>query len=177
MGRFLQSDPIRFAAGDLNVYRYVSNTVPNGTDPLGLDGFINQTAAARAAIKANNPASIAANSETCGMICKTDCDEYYYTTTWGTLSGCDPSAAPCNGEDKEIAYWHTHGNYSDQYGNPTTSQNDFFDSEHFSKPSSQGPGDTGYANQHDLDGYLGTPSNQFWQYDHNGNQIIHRGHL
>ena len=37
LGRFLQTDPIRFQAGDVNIYRYVSNNPVNWTDPLGLD--------------------------------------------------------------------------------------------------------------------------------------------
>lgn len=35
-GRFLQEDPIHFAAGDLNLYRYVANNPVNLTDPSGL---------------------------------------------------------------------------------------------------------------------------------------------
>jgi RHS repeat-associated protein len=35
-GRFLSQDPIGFAAGDMNLYRYVSNSTPNFTDPTGL---------------------------------------------------------------------------------------------------------------------------------------------
>ena len=34
-GRFLQEDPIGFAAGDLNIYRYVGNNPLNWTDPSG----------------------------------------------------------------------------------------------------------------------------------------------
>ena len=34
---FLQSDPIRFAAGDVNIYRYVGNRVLAFVDPLGLE--------------------------------------------------------------------------------------------------------------------------------------------
>ena len=40
IGRFLQTDPIRFAAGDVNIYRYVSNNPINMVDPWGLDGEI-----------------------------------------------------------------------------------------------------------------------------------------
>ena len=36
LGRFLQTDPIRFAAGDVNLYRYVANNPINLWDPLGL---------------------------------------------------------------------------------------------------------------------------------------------
>ena len=35
LGRFLQTDPIRFSAGDVNLYRYVGNNPINWTDPLG----------------------------------------------------------------------------------------------------------------------------------------------
>jgi RHS repeat-associated protein len=37
LGRFLQTDPIRFHAGDVNLYRYVSNDPVNWVDALGLD--------------------------------------------------------------------------------------------------------------------------------------------
>jgi RHS repeat-associated protein len=36
LGRFLQTDPIGLGAGDVNLYRYVQNGVPQGVDPLGL---------------------------------------------------------------------------------------------------------------------------------------------
>ena len=36
LGRFIQTDPIRFTAGDVNFYRYVANNPVNLTDPLGL---------------------------------------------------------------------------------------------------------------------------------------------
>jgi len=35
-GRFLQEDPIRYNAGDMNLYRYVQNSPINFSDPLGL---------------------------------------------------------------------------------------------------------------------------------------------
>jgi RHS repeat-associated protein len=37
LGRFVCEDPIGFAAGDANPFRYVGNSWPNGTDPTGLD--------------------------------------------------------------------------------------------------------------------------------------------
>lgn len=36
LGRFLQTDPIRFDAQDWNIYRYCGNSPLNGIDPLGL---------------------------------------------------------------------------------------------------------------------------------------------
>src|SRR5690349_1648584 len=33
--RFISEDPLRFAAGDTNLYRYVGNSPANGTDPSG----------------------------------------------------------------------------------------------------------------------------------------------
>jgi RHS repeat-associated protein len=36
LGRFLQTDPIRIGGKDVNLYRYVQNSVANQTDPLGL---------------------------------------------------------------------------------------------------------------------------------------------
>jgi len=37
LGRFIQSDPIRFVAGDVNIYRYCFNRPSNLTDPCRLD--------------------------------------------------------------------------------------------------------------------------------------------
>ncbi|MBF2022221.1 MAG: RHS repeat-associated core domain-containing protein, partial [Hydrococcus sp. C42_A2020_068] len=39
LGRFLQTDPIGFDAGDVNLYRYVANDPINALDPLGLAYF------------------------------------------------------------------------------------------------------------------------------------------
>jgi RHS repeat-associated protein len=39
LGRFLQTDPIRFHAGDVNLYRYVANNPVSAVDPLGLAYF------------------------------------------------------------------------------------------------------------------------------------------
>ncbi len=36
LGRFLETDPIGFDAGDVNIYRYVKNTPINRVDPFGL---------------------------------------------------------------------------------------------------------------------------------------------
>ena len=53
LGRFMQTDPIRFDAGDANLYRYVGNRATGARDPMGLaDGdlySLNQVFAARRA--------------------------------------------------------------------------------------------------------------------------------
>ncbi len=36
LGRFMQNDPVRFDAGDINLYRYCGNDPVNRADPLGL---------------------------------------------------------------------------------------------------------------------------------------------
>ena len=41
LGQFIQSDPIGFAAGDLNIYTYVSNDPFNWSDPSGLGALPN----------------------------------------------------------------------------------------------------------------------------------------
>ncbi len=38
LGRFIQRDPIGYAAGDSSLYRYVGNSPVNATDPSGLTG-------------------------------------------------------------------------------------------------------------------------------------------
>jgi RHS repeat-associated protein len=35
-GRFLSADPLGFSAGDVNLYRYVSNSPTNASDPSGM---------------------------------------------------------------------------------------------------------------------------------------------
>ena len=39
LGRWTQEDPISFAAGNLNLYRYVGNGAANFIDPSGLDSL------------------------------------------------------------------------------------------------------------------------------------------
>ena len=40
VGRWASEDPIGFAAGDANLYRYVGNGPTNGVDPTGLEGWM-----------------------------------------------------------------------------------------------------------------------------------------
>ncbi len=43
-GKFISEDPIGFGGGDVNLYGYVWRNTPNLKDPLGLDGWGNDTA-------------------------------------------------------------------------------------------------------------------------------------
>jgi RHS repeat-associated protein len=45
-GRFISRDPLGFAAGDVNTYRYVGNSFPNYVDPWGLEFITPQDAQA-----------------------------------------------------------------------------------------------------------------------------------
>jgi RHS repeat-associated protein len=42
LGRFMQPDPIRFAGGDVNIYRFCANDAVDGWDPYGLGGDLVQ---------------------------------------------------------------------------------------------------------------------------------------
>ena len=43
LGKFIQKDPLSFAAGDTNLYRYVQNNPVNYIDPSGLEGTLAAT--------------------------------------------------------------------------------------------------------------------------------------
>jgi len=183
-GRFINRDPIG-ERGGVNLYQWAWNDGINLIDLLGLcrGTYSNQSSAARSASNAWNPTSISENLEHGGLICRCCKDgeqKYYYTHVKGTIDGVDPRSSPCDGEDEEIAYWHTHGGPNDLNGDGIDDQH--YDSEHFSSIDTDGDGmpdngDIPYADLNDLDGYVATPSGEFLQYDHNKGQIIRRRSL
>jgi RHS repeat-associated protein len=57
LGRWLQVDPLKFAAADTNLYRYEENTAPNASDPDGLRLLVRPAVQPNPVIQ--NPAHIA----------------------------------------------------------------------------------------------------------------------
>jgi RHS repeat-associated protein len=103
IGRFLQTDPIRFSAADVNLYRYVANNVVNWVDPEGLFvGYIK--CAVIAAIWLDLLNQIAAASQICYDHCafpsvaaQTQCLAHYQAARAHALSSMNNAmlAAGC----------------------------------------------------------------------------------
>ena len=65
LGRFMQSDPIGFDGGDMNLFRYCGNDPVDGSDPMGLESdadleqlSIGATLKAAKAYRTNNPGGL-----------------------------------------------------------------------------------------------------------------------
>lgn len=188
-GRYVQSDPLGLLGG-LALYGYSAGAPLTLTDRYGLTPenetcrgpscapskkrYPTQRAAARAMLKAVNPVSVHFNLEVCGNICKDNAAGAYFLpgAIVGTLDGCRPSAAPgCPSCSTRVAYWHTHGAFTDSDGDGF----DDYDSENFS--TGRAPSDTAYADSQRIDAYLATPSSQFWGYAHGSGNPVHHGGL
>lgn len=71
LGRFVSRDPIRFGAGDVNLYRFVGNYPITSLDPMGLDnqtidGYVNATSFVHASFGAPTKKSGKKNFSICG---------------------------------------------------------------------------------------------------------------
>jgi uncharacterized Zn-binding protein involved in type VI secretion len=149
-----------------------------GTSPGGGGGaapangpFATADEAARAALQAANPQSIAENREFSGLIYQGADGQYYYTgPARGSATGANPARdAPAPPGTTVVGDYHTHGDYSelDDEGNVVRTSDparDDFNSDNFSDTdragiAADGAGTPGYA------GYLGTPSGTFRRYD------------
>jgi len=144
--------------------------VPGGA-PSPKPTFATPEEAAKAALRAANPASIRDNLEYGGIIYKDANGRYSYTgPARGTDQGFDPSSAPAPPGTTAVGDYHTHGDYSTM--DPATGKavrtgdpaRDDFNSDDFSQTDRDGiandaAGKPGYK------GYLGTPSGKFKQYD------------
>ncbi len=129
--------------------------------------FATPEEAARAALDANNPRSIADNKEYGGMIYKNPDGTYGYTDPApGTGAHCTPENAPIPDGATPVGDYHCHGDYDDKTGRTSDPNRDKDNSDGFSdtdekayeKANSKNPG---------YKGYLGTPSGQYKQYDPN----------
>jgi RHS repeat-associated protein len=70
IGRWMQKDPIRFDAGQANLYAYVNNDPVNSRDPSGLILFFDDAAEGAAALAA--AAVVAAGAAGYGVLCIID---------------------------------------------------------------------------------------------------------
>ena len=124
--------------------------------PLG--PFATQDEAARAALNAANPLSIAENREYTGMIYRGADGQYYATNPQAAgLAGGSLPVDQVPAGATETGFYHTHADYSLADGTRTDAAHDEFDSEHFSQTdidtaNSRGAGDPSYRS------YLATPS-------------------
>lgn len=152
VGRWASKDPIRFAAGDSNLYGYVMQDPINLVDPSGLapgDSFSSESAAGYDAIKYINNTSIYHNTEFAGTIYRNGLGGYSYTNpSKGGSAGANPGPISVN----TTAIYHTHAGYDPRYNN-----------ENFSST------DTRFSKGRGLGSYLGTPSGSTQYQGPNGN--------
>ena len=69
-GRFIETDPIGFKAGDVNLYRYVSNSPANMSDPIGLYQTVDAAGIGGAQKAREEMAQAKDGLERCASICK-----------------------------------------------------------------------------------------------------------
>jgi RHS repeat-associated protein len=170
-GRFLQSDPAGFAAGDMNLFRYCGDDPVDLRDPLGLepgDPFGSPFDAALDVHNFINPTSISRNREYGSVIYRLN--GQYFATEPRLGSGRDSPERnrPPDGATR-VGDYHSHGDYSRAIYNHRTHKfdavraknksEDQWGSDDFSKKDKR-EYDRLAKNNPDFRGYLGTPSGQ-----------------
>jgi RHS repeat-associated protein len=83
LGRFLQTDPIRFSAGDVNLYRYVGNNPINDVDSLGLINW----STIGSAFEGNIGVGLGLRAEVQVSKLKSSTGARYTLGSWGNLGG------------------------------------------------------------------------------------------
>ena len=193
-GRFLQSDPKGFDAGDMNLFRYCGDDPVDLSDPTGLEWgqpFSGPDEVARDFNRIYNPKSIKDNLEVASTIYKTNRGYSYTEPAWGTSRDSRQRNALPKGEAAVIVGdIHSHGDYSIGYidrqgkihivGRVNRSQANWRSQDTFKsdKPSGsdekfwhgQGKGKKEYT------GYVTTPGNHLWKQD-GVNQASHSGEI
>ena len=169
-GRYITQDPIGLRGG-WNLYAYPLDPVL-GRDPLGLETnqFESADKAALYAIRMCNADSISENKEFGGLICKNRQGYFSTAPVKGTNAGVNPYSAACPKESDNVGVYHTHGYYSDKFGNITLKKNDFYDTLHFSEK------DKDSANyfskgKSEFSSYLGKPDNTYSKYNPKSEKI------
>jgi RHS repeat-associated protein len=169
LGRWLSRDPIEETGGD-NLFVYAGNSPIRSRDPLGLKCpdmtepmspqdmiFVNQgganspSEAALEILKIANPRSISEDVEYGGSVYRDPGTGYYFSTTpiRGESRTYDPLSVGTPADAQVVGDYHTHG---------ATGMNEF------TMPDKAG--NTGRSNFiPGYQGYLGTPSGQFFQYN------------
>ena len=133
--------------------------------PIENRKFDSMDLAISSSIEEINKESIKNNRAYGGLVCKDSDGKYFLSKPIiGSIAGANPYNSPCLDKSTVVGDYHTHGNYSDKYGNATTQDNDFYQSLRFSRTDingieTDGSGIKGYA------GYLSTPDGTIQKYD------------
>jgi len=111
LGRFLQTDPLRFDAEDVNLYRYVGNAVIGTRDPFGLLDPVLQVV--RQAVRLYLPETAESGLECCAVICCNSSNGEKYLGSVQRAAPSNPHHCPiglskCKNGDREVGVWHTH---------------------------------------------------------------------
>jgi RHS repeat-associated protein len=116
-GRWTARDPMRFKAGDTNLYGYVTNDPVNFTDAWGArpgDRYDTDDSAGEAAIRDINPMSIREDIEYAGRVCLNSDGTYTYTPPNRGTKNTSTSGS-CPADTKGSGDYHTHGADDPQY--------------------------------------------------------------
>jgi RHS repeat-associated protein len=158
LGRFVSRDPIRYRAGDFNLYRFVRNMSMDWVDPSGLapgDKYLTENEAGYNALKDVNASSISSSREYGGWVVQNSDGTFSYTApNIGSGAGVNPGPKPTNA----VADYHTHGSNDPGYDNNNFSPQD----------TGSNPGGNQGEN---VNGFLATPDSSIKKYNLNDGKV------